>query len=472
MLSIAPINNSAYYSELAAEDYYNNDKEPAGKWAGKGADALGLFGNISKADFAKVISGHALDGKALTQTAGKDSYRAGQDLCFSVPKSVTLARRLASPELGEKIHQAELSAVAKALEFVESVAQTRTSPKDYQNIAGAAFAIYEHSTARAADGQPPDPQDHYHCLMMAPAVCADGKTRAIDFRSVYQEKMTAGALFRAELASELRHLGFGIERDGFSFKIAGIAPAMEKHFSKRGEQVKAASPDNATAAQKSTAAKNSRTAKGELDRAGLSEFWKKVAAEKFGVNEKTIEGLTKANMQLGGRSNDSILRGLTKRKHYLTERVLRKAAAQDCILSGRDFKERFDSLKSSKGLSKANTKQFTYAPPPKVFTLRTSAPTKQPLQAVQSAGGKQGQAPAGGGASASMNAGGTPFERALSHEKDIELTIKALNPKDPDFVAKLAKLSLALQHAGEDVVKAQTEATKAMLRSNGVDIEM
>lgn len=466
MLSIAPLNNSAYYSELAAEDYYNNNKEPAGKWAGKGAAALGLSGNVKKAEFARIVSGHDLDGKALTQTAGKETYRAGQDLCFSVPKSVTLARRLASPELAAKIHQAELNAVSKALEFVESVAQTRTSPKDYQNIAGATFAIYEHSTARAADGQPPDPQDHYHCLMMAPALCTDGKTRAIDFRSIYQEKMTAGALFRAELASELRHLGFGIEKDGFSFKVAGIAPAMEKHFSKRGEQVKAATPENATAAQKSIAAKKSRTAKGELDRAGLSAFWKKEAAEKFGVNEKTIDGLRKGNMELGGRSNDSILRGLTKRKPYLNERDLRKAAAQDCILSGRDFKERLQSLKSSKGLTKANDKQMTYTPHPKVFTLRTSAPKTQ-LSGVKSAGDKQGQASAGGGAMASMGGGGTAFEKALSHEKDIELSIKALNPKDPNFGAKLAKLSVALQHAGEDVVKAQVAATKKLVKESG-----
>ena len=101
MLSIAPIKNSAYYSDLASEDYYNNDKEPAGQWAGKGAESLGLSGAVAKADFAQLVSGHDATGKALVRTAGRDNHRAGQDLCFSAPKSVTLTRRLASPELAE-----------------------------------------------------------------------------------------------------------------------------------------------------------------------------------------------------------------------------------------------------------------------------------------------------------------------------------------------------------------------------------
>ena len=470
MLSIAPIKNSAYYSNLASEDYYNNDKEPAGQWAGKAAESLGLSGAVGKADFAQLVSGHDATGKALVRIAGRDNHRAGQDLCFSAPKSVTLTRRLASPELAEKIHQAELAAVAKAVAYVESVAQTRTSPTDYQKIAGGVFAIYEHSTARAAEGQPPDPQDHYHCLMMSSAVCDDGKTRAIDFRSVYQNKVVAGAVFQAELANEMRLLGFGVEKDRWSFRIAGISPELERHFSKRGQQVKDAAPENATASQRSVAAKSSRTAKGELDRAGLDVYWRKEAVEKFGIDEKRIDAMTNSAMTLSGRSNDSILRNLTKRKPYLTERDLTKAAALDCINSGRSLCERVESLKSAKGLNRVNDRQYSYTPTERSFAQRTATTIKQTLGVAMVSGNLNGQgraAPAAAGSGGMKGAGGTRYEMALAQEKEIELAIKLLDHLDPDFMAKLLKLSNALRQAGEQVVAAQVQATKKLVRESG-----
>ncbi|MFD2016451.1 hypothetical protein ACFSJQ_13975 [Vibrio olivae] len=50
MLSIHPINNIAYYSDLALEDYYLGHGEPKGNWAGLGSRVLGLHGEIIKDD--------------------------------------------------------------------------------------------------------------------------------------------------------------------------------------------------------------------------------------------------------------------------------------------------------------------------------------------------------------------------------------------------------------------------------------
>lgn len=482
MLSIAPIASSKYYTDLASEDYYNKDssKEEAGRWAGKGAEAMGLNGIVDKKDFSKIIMGfhHKNNNEALTKSAGKSNFRAGQDLVFSVPKSVTLARRLASPKIAEKIHQCELAAVSKATKYIESIAQTRTSAQNYQKISGAIFAIFEHSTSRGVDGQAPDPQDHYHCLMMSAALCEDGKTRSIDFRSVYQEKIFAGALFRMELANELRHVGFNIEKDNFSFKISGISSDMEKHFSKRGEQVKSAVTAGVTAAQRNMAARSSRSKKGEFDRDKLSELWKKEAHEKFGVNEQSVDNLANnKNMNFSSRSNDSILSGLSKKKPFLRDKDLRLAAALDCTVSGRDFNERFDSLKNSKGLNHVNNnKQMTYTPQ-NTYTKHTkqtqqhsfkpnTAQTTQIVKNIKNQNdNKASQEGGSGGGASSTQAGGTPLEQARAARNDIEIALKLIDPNSKDALDQLMTLASALKAAAEDLVKAEVAAAKQVFQT-------
>lgn len=487
MMTPKTISNSNYYSDLASEDYYNNGKEPAGKWMGKGADALGLKGNINKVDFAKIINGYDLKGVALKQNSGKANYKKGEDLCFSAPKSVTLARRLASPDLAEKIHKAELCAVAKALNYVESISMTRAGPeKKLEKIAGATFAVYEHSTSRAVDGNKPDPQDHYHCLFMSSALCADGKTRAVEFKkSVYEQQITIGTIFRAELANELRHVGFDIQKDGDSFKIAGIDEKMCAHFSKRDAQVKASTPADASPAKKALVALNTRTKKGTQDNAGLAEFWKKEAFQKFGVNEQTIDKLANSKenkMTLGGSTNNSILSELSKEKKFFTEKDLRKKAAYDCQNSGRDFNERFDSLKATEGLNQKNEFQMTFEP--KVFTQNNNKNSPENILSTvkilakavinsdpqknknNSVGGRVEHSKVGGAP------GGTQVEKALSARMNIELSIKALDPKSKDFVSQQALLLNALKDAGEAVVTAEMQAQKQVVQSQIQGMQM
>jgi ATP-dependent exoDNAse (exonuclease V) alpha subunit len=67
---------------------------------------------------------------------------------------------------------------------------------------------------------------------------ADGSTGAIRSKDLYQHKMAAGAIFRAELAYLLRtELGLTIKENKWSFKIEGVPEALCDELSKRRKAI-------------------------------------------------------------------------------------------------------------------------------------------------------------------------------------------------------------------------------------------
>jgi conjugative relaxase-like TrwC/TraI family protein len=106
---------------------------------------------------------------------------------------------------------------------VDSGAVTHAKP------AGLIATSWRHTTARAVDGQAPDPQLHSHVLLHA-AVRRDGRIVAIDSRSWLVHRRELGAAYRTELARELVQLGFGILREtgrgGRYFEIEGVPQSL------------------------------------------------------------------------------------------------------------------------------------------------------------------------------------------------------------------------------------------------------
>ena len=93
MLSIAALSGGQgnYYLKLARDDYYLKGGEPPGRWLGEGASALGLTGQVQRAEFKNLLRGYSRDGETpLIQNAGKPNHQSGWDLTFSVPKSVSV----------------------------------------------------------------------------------------------------------------------------------------------------------------------------------------------------------------------------------------------------------------------------------------------------------------------------------------------------------------------------------------------
>lgn len=274
-----------YYDHLAQnDDYYLKGEEPPGQWQGKGAEALGLSGAVSREDFAAALRGYKPgvdpDGsqEALVQNAG-DKHMAGWDLTFSAPKSVSVLWALAPEESREAIAAAHDAAVSEALGFVEEHASftRRGKAGEFQEqVKGLLISTFQHGTSREQD-----PQLHTHSFVHNAAQREDGSWGSVDGRHFYRWKMAAGAYYRAALAEKMQDLGFDVRRDSKSFAVVGVSEKVEQHFSKRRAQIEEVLERiGANGAQASAAvALKTRKAKTAEDRAALRERWQHEAGD-------------------------------------------------------------------------------------------------------------------------------------------------------------------------------------------------
>lgn len=280
MLSIKSLGTAgsgveAYYEHLAQDDYYQNGGEPPGQWQGSLASELYLFNTVKFGQLGNMFRGmHPMTGEALVSNAG-DQHKAGWDLTFSAPKSVSVVWAFAPEEARHDLEQAHNNAVAAAILFLEKRAfSSRDRDQFGQPVKSIIAATYQHGTSRELD-----PQLHTHAAIANIGVRADGTYCALDFDTRY--KMAGGAMYRAELSVQLMKLGYTIERDGKSFKVAGIDQSICDAFSKRRNQIEARLQQTGYSSAKaaSFAALSTRQEKQLTDRLSLFHAWHAEAHE-------------------------------------------------------------------------------------------------------------------------------------------------------------------------------------------------
>ncbi len=284
MLSISARGNAtgaaAYYQHLSTdpvgknlEDYYSQGG--AGVFLGGGAEALGLAGQVTRENFEDLTQGLTPAGEV--QGAGMD-HRAGWDLTWSAPKSVSILWATADQQTREKIEAAHDLAVAAGLEFMEAHAAfgRRGAGGETHEKVSLVVAVYRHGTSREQD-----PQLHSHAMVFNVAPREDGTVGAIESRYLYEWKMAGGAAYRAELAQGLREQGFEVERDGKSFRLAAVPKELESEFSTRRKQIVEALKEHGARGAKASevAALDTRRAKQHVDRETLIQDWQSRAKE-------------------------------------------------------------------------------------------------------------------------------------------------------------------------------------------------
>ena len=177
--------------------------------------------------------------------------------------------------------------------------------------------------------------------------------RNIDFDA--KQKMLLGAAYRAELASEMQKLGFEIERDKTSFRIAGVSKDLEKDFSKRRQQIEKELRKLGMSGGKaaSVATLSTREAKGEVDRAALFEKAKAVASG-YGLDADKIKAMREPSPdrdreQLQMPSHAEMASQLTERASTLTPQQLEAACYQQAqgVASLEEAKNYIEKLKNS-----------------------------------------------------------------------------------------------------------------------------
>lgn len=275
---------AAYYEGMSKrpDGYYQGGAgllEPAGIWHGQGARVLGLADTvIVEGELLRGMEGlHPRTDLPLSGTAGH-GHKPGWDLTFSSPKSVSAAWAVADPDLREAIAKAHQDAVSRALDYLERDAIAVRIRADRHTMlresvaqhGGALFATYEHSASRAGD-----PQLHTHAVLMN--LTPDG--RSLDFSATHVH--AGGAIYRSELAHRLQALGFGIERDGQSFKLSGSPEQLIERWSQRRAKIEAEAAARGISSAKGleTVTLATRSTKEAQSRASLFLQWEGEAKE-------------------------------------------------------------------------------------------------------------------------------------------------------------------------------------------------
>ena len=142
----------------------------------------------------------------------------------------------------ERIHDVFREAVKETMEEMENAmrARVRTNgAKDDRLTSNMVWADFIHRTARPVNGVV-DPQLHCHAVAFnATYDPVEDRWKAGEFANLVRDKGYYQAAFHSRLAGKLGDLGYGIERDGNSFKLAGIAPEMTDIFSRRTAVIEA-----------------------------------------------------------------------------------------------------------------------------------------------------------------------------------------------------------------------------------------
>lgn len=263
MLSISNVSPEQGASYFKEDNYYSKEEaNEQSQWFGSGAALLGLSGHVESEPFKNLLDGYSPDRrKTLSgKKINAQKHRAGVDLTFSAPKSVSLAALMGGDT---RLVQAHRIAVERTLKIVEQqYAQARvwdSLQQRHVNTGNLVVAQFHHTTSREKD-----PQLHTHCVVLNCTQLENGQWRALTNEELYNNKMLLGAIYRNELAYEARRLGYEIEPSSNElFELKGYTRVQLEWFSKRRQQILELVGPNATAAQKEWATLQTRASKGK-----------------------------------------------------------------------------------------------------------------------------------------------------------------------------------------------------------------
>jgi conjugative relaxase-like TrwC/TraI family protein len=294
MLSTSIIKNVSdaghYYT--ATDNYYTIDEGvEQSEWFGKGSQKMQLQGRVDPALFTALLKGELPSGEVIGKKVGdKIIHRAGWDLTFSAPKSISIQALI----FGDKrLIEAHQKAVRVALSDIERGCSEVRIKKDqvlsYALTKNIIAALFHHDLSRAED-----PQLHTHSIIMNLTERLDQQWRSMASKIGRYDKETEGAihgfiervrnniryygkLYEMELAYQTKQLGYEIainEKTGV-FDIKGVSQDVIEYFSKRRNKIKDYMNEHGLTGAKSAefAALHDREKKNKNDRTVLSDKW-------------------------------------------------------------------------------------------------------------------------------------------------------------------------------------------------------
>src|SRR6185437_1329094 len=172
----------------------------------------------------------------LTRDGKEVPHRAGWDLTFNAPKTVSLTALVGNDD---RVREAHREAVVRTLDYVERYTQARIGGNAPAQMTGKwVTATFEHDTARPVGGYPA-PHLHTHAIVFNMTSDADGQQRSLQPYEFFRAQAMATAIYQAELGNNLRKLGYDVVRGtNDAPDIAGYSPEYLAAESLRNAQLK------------------------------------------------------------------------------------------------------------------------------------------------------------------------------------------------------------------------------------------
>lgn len=343
MISLHNVQGSSGALQYFSQDnYYTDDQglERSG-WFGKGAERLGLSGQVDRAKFFELLEGKVegsrigrweVDGKTGQKVS---THRPGIDLTFSAPKSVSI---MAEVYGRHEVREAHETAVRATLAYVEEqlvrTRQTRNGRTEAVSTGNLVVAMFRHNTSRDLD-----PQTHTHAIIMNATRRDDGQWRSLSNEEIYKNQKVIGAVYTAELAQQLQKLGYELRRtdEHGNFEIADFSPDQLQHFSQRRTEIVASlqqrgiSIEDASARQKEQATLRTRARKRDVDHEVLLQDWRRRAHEVgIGVEKVLIQAETR-------REQGSVVRSDSLSGMKAMEFAAAHLSEREVVLSRKDL---------------------------------------------------------------------------------------------------------------------------------------
>lgn len=276
MLSVANVRSASGAANYFANDNYysKDDADRSGQWFGKGAEALGLTGQVDAKVFDRLLKGELPDG---TRVGREDHHRSGTDLTFSMPKSWSI---LALVGGDKRIIEAYREAVIETLRWAEkNAADTRLVQNGKLRTAATGnltVALFQHDTNRNQE-----PNLHFHAVIANATKGADGKWRTLKNDRLWSLNTLLNSMTMARFRLSVEKLGYAIGPIGKhgNFEAAGISRDHVMSFSTRRQEVLDARRGTGLEAGK-IAALDTRSAKQPItDRQSLLAAWQAQARD-------------------------------------------------------------------------------------------------------------------------------------------------------------------------------------------------
>jgi conjugative relaxase-like TrwC/TraI family protein len=240
------VGQQRYYEQQVAQggdDYYSGRGEAPGEWAGAGARALGLKGQVSAEQFNALIVGADPRDSSRRLRDGPEPKVAALDLTFSAPKSVSVVFAIAGEGVARELVEAHEAAVRAAVGWLEETAvAVRRGAQGRVRLPGEGLiaAAYRHRMSRALD-----PQLHTHVVAANLTRGPDGRFTALFGTPMYQAAKTGGYLYQAHLRAEVSErlgLEWGPVRKGAA-ELKGVPKEALEEFSRRRQEMQRAAAE-------------------------------------------------------------------------------------------------------------------------------------------------------------------------------------------------------------------------------------